>query len=68
VSSRGDTAVAAISRHNHEGQSGELGEPGPGPYWQRMDRDWRFWVCAFFMAVALVIYVLSGDLASVPHH
>jgi hypothetical protein len=22
------------NRHNHEGQSGEHGEPGPGPYWQ----------------------------------
>jgi len=24
---------------------------------------WRFWVCAFLMAAALAIYVLSGDLA-----
>jgi hypothetical protein len=31
-----------------------------------MHRDWRFWVGALFMAAALAIYVLSGDLAWVP--
>jgi len=54
------------NRHNHEGNSGESGEPGPGPYWTRMLRDWRFWVGAFFMAAALAIYIGSGDLAWVP--
>jgi hypothetical protein len=54
------------NQHNHEGNSGEHGEEGPGPYWQRVHRDWRFWVCAFFMAAALAIYVLSGDLAWIP--
>ena len=54
------------NKHNREGERGEHGEPAPGPYWQRMHRDWRFWVCAFFMAAALAIYVLSGDLAWIP--
>jgi hypothetical protein len=54
------------NRHNHEGDRGEHGEPSPGPYWQRMHRDWRFWVCALLMAAALAIYVLSGDLAWIP--
>ena len=37
------------SKHNHEGNSGDNGEPEPGPYWRRMHRDWRFWVgCAFY--------------------
>lgn len=54
------------NRHNHEGDRGEHGEPSPGPYWQRMHRDWRFWVCALLMAGALAIYVLSGDLAWIP--
>lgn len=31
------------SKHNHEGNSGDKAEPGPGPYWKRMHRDWRFW-------------------------
>lgn len=56
------------NRHNHEGHSGDQGEAGPGPYWTRMHRDWRFWVCALMMAAALAIYVLSGDLAWVPRH
>ena len=43
------------NKHNHEGQSGEHGEPGPGPYWQRMHRDWHFWLCAVFMAAALAM-------------
>ena len=34
------------NRHNHEGNSGDSGEPGPGPYWRHMHRDWRFWVGA----------------------
>ena len=41
-------------------------EPESGPYWKRMHRDWQFWIGALFMAAALAIYVLSGDLAWVP--
>jgi len=55
------------SKHNHEGNSRDSGEPEPGPYWKRMHRDWRFWIGALFMAAALAVYVLSGDLAWVPH-
>ena len=40
------------SKHNHEGNSGDSGEPEPGPYWKRMHRDWRFWIGALFMAAA----------------
>jgi hypothetical protein len=32
-----------------------------------MHRDWRFWVGAVVLAAALAIYVLSGDLAWIPH-
>jgi hypothetical protein len=32
-----------------------------------MHRDWRFWVGALFMAAALAIYILSENLARVPH-
>ena len=55
------------NRHNHEGNSGDSGEPEPGPYWKRMHRDWRFWIGAVLMAAALAVYVLSGDLAWVPN-
>jgi hypothetical protein len=53
----------AGSKHNREGNSRDSGEPDPGPYWRRIHRDWRFWEGALFMAAALAIYVLSGDLA-----
>jgi len=55
------------NKHNSEGNSNSAGEPDPGPYWRRMHRDWRFWIGAVFMAAALAIYVLSGDLAWVPN-
>jgi hypothetical protein len=55
------------SKHNREGNSSDTGELDPGPYWKRMHRDWRFWVGAVFMAAALAIYVLSGDLAWIPY-
>jgi hypothetical protein len=54
------------NKHNHEGNSGDSGEPEPGPYWKRMHRDWRFWIGAVLMAAALSVYILSGDLAWVP--
>jgi hypothetical protein len=36
--------------------------PAHGPYWKRAHRDWRVWVGAVLMAIALSVYVLSGDL------
>jgi len=55
------------SKHNPEGNSSSNGEPAPGPYWRRMHRDRRFWIGAVCRAVALAIYVLSGDLAWAPN-
>jgi hypothetical protein len=54
------------NKHNPEGNSGDKGEPDPGPFWRRMHRDWRFWAGALLMAAALAIYILSGDLAWIP--
>ena len=54
------------NKHNHEGSSGESGEPDPGPYWRRMHRNWRFWAGALFMAGALAVYVLTDYLSWVP--
>ena len=31
-----------------------------------MHRDWRFWLGAVFMALALTVYILSGNLAWIP--
>jgi len=37
------------------------------PYWKRAHHDWRFWIGLFFMFVAITIYVLSENLAFIPH-
>ena len=54
-------------RHHRHGMSDSVSvQQEHSPYWRRMHLDWRFWVGAVFMAAALAIYVLSGDLAWVP--
>jgi hypothetical protein len=39
----------------------------PRPYWKRAHRDWRVWVGLVLMFAAITIYVLSDDLAFLPH-
>jgi hypothetical protein len=39
----------------------------PGPYWTRAHRDWRVWVGVVVMLAAMIIYVMSMDLAFRPH-
>ena len=38
------------------------------PYWKRAHHDFRFWVGLILMLTAITIYVLSDDLAFLPHH
>jgi hypothetical protein len=40
---------------------------GLPPYWKRAHHDWRFWVSLIMMLSAITIYVLSDDLAFLPH-
>jgi hypothetical protein len=58
-----------------EGNYGHPGNEGPEhsrahlgqrPYWKRAHRDWRVWVGLFFCLAAIIIYVLSEDLAFMP--
>jgi hypothetical protein len=37
------------------------------PYWQRAHKDWKFWVGVVLIAAAIVIYVGTLDLSTVPH-
>lgn len=62
---RGGLADRWISMSNH-GARGGKGSGDLGPYWKRAHRDWRFWVGVLFMSVALIVYVMSDDLALVP--
>ncbi|MGA2211792.1 MAG: hypothetical protein ABSH31_00850 [Bryobacteraceae bacterium] len=39
----------------------------PPPYWRRMHHDWRVWVGVVLMLAAITIYILSEDLAWLPH-
>jgi len=36
------------------------------PYWQRAHKDWKFWTGVVFIAVAIVIYVITLDLSTAP--
>lgn len=33
------------------------------PYWKRAHTDWRFWVGIILMFAAMIVYVMSEDLA-----
>lgn len=39
---------------------------GHRPYWKRAHTDWRFWIGVFLMFAAMIIYVMSMDLALRP--
>ena len=39
----------------------------PAGYWKRAHQDWRFWTGISLMLLAITIYVLSDNLAFLPH-
>jgi hypothetical protein len=61
--------VKASTHHNHgnEGPARDEVHPLYTPYWKRAHHDWRFWVAFILMIVAITIYVLSENLAFLPH-
>ena len=53
-------------KHSHDQHGGQDsgGVPhGHRPYWKRAHHDWRFWGALFLMLAAIIIYVMSEDLA-----
>ena len=59
-----------MSNYSNHGNEGPESDPVPqnhGPYWKRAHHDWRFWVGLIAMLAAITIYVLSEDLAFLPH-
>jgi uncharacterized protein len=48
-------------------RSSPLRSRHPGLYWKRAHHDWRFWVGLGFMFAAITIFVLSDNLAFLPH-
>jgi hypothetical protein len=53
--------------HGNEGQARDRVHHGDGPYWKRIHRHWWFWVGLVAMFAAITIYVLSENLALLPH-
>jgi hypothetical protein len=53
--------------HGNEGPERVSVHAGPQPYWKRAHHDWRIWVGLAFMFAAIMIYVMSDDLAFLPH-
>jgi hypothetical protein len=53
-------------KHTHQ----QHGDPNGGgahhgrrPYWTRAHRDWRVWVGVVLMLAAMIIYLMTDDLA-----
>jgi hypothetical protein len=53
-----------MSRHRHHrhDSQGNSTPPGHVPYWERAHTDWRFWVGIVVMFIAMIVYVMSGNL------
>jgi len=45
----------------------EKNHHAPQPYWRRMHLHWGFWVGVIGLTIALLVYILSVNLALVPH-
>jgi hypothetical protein len=59
-----------MSRHHHrrtQATDGGGAHPAHIPYWKRAHTDWRFWFGVMMMFAAMIIYVMSLDLAVRPH-
>ncbi len=54
------------SHHGHGGPNSDSLSHGHPPYWKRAHHDWRFWVGLISMLAAIMIYVMSDDLAGWP--
>ena len=57
------------SNYGHPGNEGPERDPvhhDHPPYWKRAHRDWRFWIALFLMFAAMIIYVMSDNLALRP--
>ena len=54
------------SHHQHGGPDRDNVQHDHRPYWKRAHRDWRFWIALFLMFAAMIIYVMSDDLALRP--
>ena len=53
--------------HRHHGEHDHNSDyQARRPYWTRAHHDWKFWVALSLMLGAMVIYVMSDNLAFRP--
>ena len=50
-------------QHNHGSPDSDSVHHKHRPYWRGVHRDWRVWVGLFFMLTAMIIYLMTNDLA-----
>ena len=51
------------NNHGNEGSNGNRSHHDYRPYWKRAHRDWRLYVVVFLMLAAMIIYMMTNDLA-----
>jgi len=59
------------AKHIHDPHGGPIAghvQQHHRPYWTRVHRDRRVWVGVVLMLVAMMIYVMTGDLAWRPRN
>jgi hypothetical protein len=55
-----------MSKKEHHNHGSSSIHPGHTPAWMRLHHDWRFWVAVVLMFGAMIIYLMSDDLAMRP--
>jgi len=53
-------------RNQQDNLDNEKNYHAPRPYWKRVYHHWGFWVGIVLMTIALLVYLLSWNLALVP--
>jgi hypothetical protein len=53
--------------HPHGDPNGGSNHPDGRPYWKRAHRDWRVWIAAGCILVAMIIYIMTNDLRGWPN-
>jgi hypothetical protein len=51
-----------VGKHHHHPHEGHRSGTSPGG--KPMHHDWRFYVAGFFILLALLAFIFSGNLAS----
>ncbi len=60
-----------MTKHDYEHRRTRYPQPETAelrtPYWRRIHHDWRFIAVVFLMLACLMVYVMTGYFAWLPH-